>query len=173
MIHKTILTIATATIMSAALISTQLSAQASVNPAPVENNLSKVNFHLVTLDVGLGFDKTVTHSSDAAPMLVAWSIKSAVKKAAKGVKKIGKEAGRGIRRANRVIVPSEIRNAASAAKRRALKAGRFIAKHPYGRRCKPGKFLAPVCKVKGKRAPITRDHRKKTKMHDHRTTRTN
>ena len=100
---------------------------------------------------------------------VAWSLKSAAKKTIKAGKYVGSKTGKAIRKANKKIVPSEVRNAASKAKRGALKAGRFVVKHPYGRRCKPGKFLQPICTVKGKPAPSVRDRRNKTVVHDHRT----
>lgn len=93
---------------------------------------------------------------------VAWSIKGAAKKVGKAAKSVGKKAGKAVGKVNRVVVPSEIRNGASKVANGAYKAGRFIAKHPYGRRCKPDKYLRPVCTVKGT-GPTTRDHRTQRK----------
>ncbi len=104
--------------------SSHSSSEQGVNPVPIENIISRASFDIIPLVMNLDLVKTTTPSSDADPMLVAWSIKSAAKKVGRGAKKIGRgarkigrKAGRGVRRANRVIVPSEIRNAASKAKR--------------------------------------------------------
>jgi hypothetical protein len=59
MIHKSIFMVATAAIMSTALISTQLSAQASVNPAPVQNNLSNTNFNLALVVMDLELERSL------------------------------------------------------------------------------------------------------------------
>lgn len=172
------------TSVAEAAISSVSSSTQGINSAPIENIISTADANLVPLVMDLGFAKTVAPSPEAAPMLVTWSIKGAAKKVGRGAKKIGrgakkagrgiklvgKEAGRGLRRANRVIVPSEIRNAASKAKRAAIRAGRYVAKHPYGKRCKPNKFLQPVCTVKAKRTSVVRDHRSNKRVsHDHRT----
>jgi hypothetical protein len=116
---------------------------------------------------------TTVTSFTFVPEAQAWSIKSAAKKTVKAAKYVGRKTGRAVSTVNRVIVPSEIRNGASKVKRGVYKAGRFVVAHPYGRRCKPNKYLQPVCTVKGKRASIVRDHRTKTIVHDHRTTSTN
>lgn len=147
MIHKSTLMVATAAIMSVALVSAQLPAQASINPAPV------------VLDIES--EKTVSPSPEVAPMRLAWSIKGAAKKVGRGLKKAGKAAGRGIRKANRVIMPSEIRNGASKAYREIKRGVKYIIKHPYGKRCKPTKFLLPECKVgPTKRRVRTHNHRR-------------
>jgi len=99
----------------------------------------------------------------------AWSIKSAVKKTIKAGKSVGRKTGRVVRKVNRVIVPSEIRNGATKAKRGISKAGRFVVDHPYGRRCKPGKYLQPICTVKGNKPKKVRTHRTTRVVHDHRT----
>ena len=154
MIHKTVVMVATATIMSATLISAQLSAQASVNLAPV------------VMDIEI--EKTVSPSPEVAPMRLAWSIKGAAKKvgnAAKkvgsGLKKAGKATGRGIRKANRIIVPSEIRNGASKTYGAIKRGVKYAIKNPYGKRCKPNKILLPACKVGPRKRRIrTHDHRR-------------
>jgi hypothetical protein len=161
MIHKTVVMVATATIMSATLISAQLSAQASVNLAPV------------VMDIEI--EKTVSPSPEVAPMRLAWSIKGAAKKvgnAAKkvgsGLKKAGKATGRGIRKANRIIVPSEIRN---GAKRGVKHIGKAAASYV--------KCVTKGCGrignlPRGTKGHNIHDHRTKTrarriKTHDHRT----
>lgn len=174
--------IISALVLSIAIISAQSPAQASLSSTEPVSTITQKNVKLLTLDIDQDFGGSVAVSSDSVPVQVAWSIKNAAKKVGRGVKKVGKEAGRGIRRANRVIVPSEIRNAASKAKRGVIKSGRYIAKHPYGKRCKPNKFLQPVCTVKSKPTPRARiyrtntnvhDHRTNIKVHDHRTAQTN
>ena len=161
MIHKSVLMVATATIMSATLVSAQLSAQASVNLAPAVMNIE--------------IEKTVSPSREVAPMRLAWSIKSAAKKVGSGLKKAGKTAGRGIRKANRVIVPSEIRNGASKTYR-ATKRG---VKHIGKAAASYGKCVTKGCGrignlPRGTKGHNIHDHRPKTrgrriKTHDHRT----
>jgi hypothetical protein len=169
-------TIISALALSIAIISAQSPAQASLNSAEPGSIIKEKNVKLITLDIDQGFGGSITVSSDSAPVQVTWSIKNAAKKVGRGakkvgrgVKKVGTKAGRGVRKANRVIVPSEIRNAASKAKRGVIRSGRYVAKYPYGKRCKPNKYLQPVCTVKSKPAPRARTYRTNTNVHDHRT----
>lgn len=163
-------TLATTSIAEAG-ISSHSSSKLNFNPVPIEYIDSIASFNLAPFVSERNFSKTVTPTADAAPIRVAWSIKSVakkagkgikkgVKKAGKGVKKGVKIAGRGIKKANRVIVPSEIRNTASKAKRGAVNAGRCIAKGGCG-------YIGDL--PPGARGNI-HDHRaNKTSVHDHRT----
>ena len=160
--------IMTITAIAMGAIALQSPAQASVNPMTFENNFTKVNSNLVKLDLGLGFEQTVAQTSDATSVQVAWSIKGAYKKTKRAVKKTGRAAGRGIRKVNRVIVPSEIRNGSSWAYGKAKRGARKVRRavpvrfgNPF-KRCSPSKYIIgpPTCRVGGARANI-HDHRRK------------
>jgi len=149
-----------ALVLSIAIISAQSPTLASVYPTASENIQADIHANIVKVDIGQLPVISAAISTEAEPMLVAWSLKGAYKKAKKGVKKAGRATGRVIRKANRKIVPLEIRNGASYVYGKTKKAAKHIYRHPYGKRCKPNKFLQPVCTVKGKgRRANTHDHR--------------
>ncbi len=149
-----------AIVLSVAILSAQTPAQASVNPTTSESIILQSNANLVPIDIAGGINESAATTSAGEPILVSWSIKGAYKKAKRGVKKAGRATGRGIRKVNRVVVPSEIRNGASKAYRATKRGAKYVIRHPYGKRCKPNKFLQPVCTVKAKRQSIN--------IHDHR-----
>ena len=147
-----------AVVLSIAIISASTLAQASSNPTDLGNIQSEENLNYSDFVIDHPLFQNTASTPDADPVLVAWSIKGAYKKAKKGVKKAGRAAGRVVRKTNRVIVPSEIRHGASFAYRKVKKGAKYAARHPYGKRCKPNKYLQPVCTVKGRRANV-HDHR--------------
>ncbi len=140
-----------------------------------ESNFTKVNSNFVKLDVG---HQTVTQTPDATPVQVAWSVKGAYNKTKRAVKKTGRKAGRGLRKVNRVIVPSEIRNGSSWAYGKAKRGARKVRGavpvrfgNPF-KRCKASKYIIgpPTCRVGGTPTNI-HDHRRKGRtvnIHDHR-----
>ena len=117
--------------------------------------------------VGNGVKKVARGAKKTAKI-----VKRKAKSTGKGVKRFGsvskklfvgtgRQAGQALRAANRVIVPSEIRNGASKAYRTAKRGVKHVIKHPYGKRCKPNKYLQPVCSVyPTKRSINTHDHRR-------------
>ncbi len=121
-------TIIPALVLSITIFSAQSPAQSSVNPEVFQNNITKMNFNLVSLDTSPALEKTTTHSPGANSVKVAWSIKSAYKKSKRAVKKAGRNTGRAIRELNKVIVPSEIRNGSSYLYRKDRAAFRFIGR---------------------------------------------
>jgi len=150
-------TVASTSVVEAS-ISSLSSSNLGVNPVSIENTISMSIFPRTPLLLELDLN-TVAPSPEAAPILVTWSIKSGLKKVGRGAKKvgrgvkvIGKKTGRGIRKANKVIVPSEIRNTARKAKRGVIKVWRY--------RLPPGKIHDQVPGTKG------------YNVHDHRTNRT-
>ena len=155
----------TSKLITAIAVAAGVLAMSSVSEAGISANSSS---NLLNRD----FETTVAPTADAAPMRVAWSIKSAAKKVGRGIKKGAKKVGRGIKKANRVIVPSEIRNTASKIKRGTIKAGRKVGKVAAAN----AKCLAKGgCGIIGDLPPGTRgrvhDHRTaKRTVHDHRTT---
>jgi len=117
--------------------------------------------------VGNGVKKVAKGAKKTAKI-----VKRKARNAGKGVKRFGsvskklfvgtgRQAGQALRAANRVIVPSEIRNGASKVYRTAKRGVKHVIKHPYGKRCKPNKYLQPVCSVyPTKRRINTHDHRR-------------
>lgn len=171
-------TIISAIVLSIAIFSAQSPAQASINPATTGYIQMDNNVNSVKIDIGHQLDKSVAFSSGAETFQVSWSIVGAAKKVGKGVKKVGRKVGGVARAANKVIVPSEIRHGASWVYKNGKAGAKRAARLPYGKRCKPNKYLQPVCTVKGGRSGasirvpsarvITHDHRVTT-THDHRT----
>ncbi len=153
------ITTISALVLSIAVISAQSPAQAKINPEAFGNFQSANDADFKNTDISHQLFQNAASSSNADPVQVAWSIKGAYKKAKKGVKKVGRTTGRVVRKANRIIVPSEIRHGASFAYRKAKKGAKYAARHPYGKRCKPNKYLQPVCTVKGKGRANVHDHR--------------
>ncbi|NKB54524.1 MAG: hypothetical protein GKR97_20355 [Rhizobiaceae bacterium] len=149
-----------ALVLSIAILSAQSPAQASLNPTAPEGVILQSNTNLIPLDIVGGIKTSTATASQGETIQVSWSIKGAYKKAKRGVKKAGRATGRGIRKANRVVMPSEIRNGASKAYRVTKRKVKHVIAHPYGKRCKPNKYLQPVCSVKGKRQSVN--------IHDHR-----
>lgn len=131
------LTMAAGIVSSGATINT---ADARVNTTALESNFSVANAATSAINFGPSLDNHVKTSPVVDAVQVAWSLGGAYKKAKRGVKA-----------ANRAIVPKEIRDGASWGYRNAKKGAKHVYDHPYGRRCKPDKFLRPVCTIKPKR----------------------
>ena len=147
-----------AVVLSIAIVSSQTLAQASINPT-VPGTFQSENFiNSPNLEIDHQLFQNAASLPAIDPVLVAWSIRGAYKKAKKGVKKVGRVANKVVRTTNRIIVPSEIRNGASFAYRKAKSGAKNVYRNPYGKRCKPNKYLQPVCTVKGRRANV-HDHR--------------
>lgn len=132
---------------------------ASVNPKVFGSIQAENKANFVKLDVGQQLVKSAAFLPNAEPVLVAWSIKGAYKKAKKAAKNVGRTTGRVVRKANRIIVPSEIRHGASFVYGKTKRGAKHIYRHPYGKRCKPNKYLQPLCTVKGKGRANIHDHR--------------
>jgi len=158
-----------ALVLSIAIISAQSPAQASINPTRFENNPATMNFNLTTLDTSSLLEKTTALSPGASSVKVAWSIRGAAKKVGRGIKKTGRGIGRAAKGGGRFI-----RGAVSERVRLADRGVRMLGgvvvsgvDYAYGKRCKPNKYLQPVCKVGGKRTRVVTTHKHQANVPTH------